>query len=72
MGSEFRICEFCFFFLVFFLPSVAPEGMYSVWSAEGLSSTFGAGSQWAGGWVTAWWAGGPASRLLAGRWAVVA
>jgi hypothetical protein len=31
------------------LPSVAPVGKYSVWSAKGLPSTFGS-----------WWAGGQA------------
>jgi hypothetical protein len=37
-------------FLLFgfsFLPSVAPERKYSAWFAEGLESTFGAGSRWA-------------------------
>jgi hypothetical protein len=29
----------------FFLPSMAPAGRYSLWSAEGLPSTFGAGNQ---------------------------
>jgi hypothetical protein len=52
----FRVLEFCFFFFFFFfffLPSVAQAGKYSVWSAEGLPSTFGAGGQWAGGQVVA-------------------
>jgi hypothetical protein len=57
-GWGFGVSEFCFFFLGFcFLPSVAPEGKYYVWSAEGLPSTFGAGSLQAGG------------RVLAGLWA---
>jgi hypothetical protein len=34
-----------FLLFVFFLPHVAPEGKYSVWSAEGLPNTFG-GSMW--------------------------
>jgi hypothetical protein len=38
-----------FFLFGFFLPSVTPEGKYSVWSAEGLPNTFEAGSWWAGG-----------------------
>jgi hypothetical protein len=29
-------------FVFFFLPSVAPSGKYSFWSAEGLPSTLGA------------------------------
>jgi hypothetical protein len=45
MGVGFSVLEFCFFFLFVFLPGVAPAGKYSVWSAEGLSSTFGAGGQ---------------------------
>jgi hypothetical protein len=40
---------------LFFLPSVAPAGKHSVWSAEGLPSTFEAGSQWAGRWAVAVW-----------------
>jgi hypothetical protein len=47
-GWEFRVLEFCFFFLFFcVLPSVVPAGKYSVWSAEGLPNTFEAGGQWA-------------------------
>jgi hypothetical protein len=33
----------------FLIPSVAPAGKYSVWSAEGLPSMFGAGGP-AGQW----------------------
>jgi hypothetical protein len=42
VGSGF--CGFVSFFW-FFLPCVAPAGKYSVWSAEGLPSTFGASGQ---------------------------
>jgi hypothetical protein len=49
MGCGFRILEFCFFFWSFFFPSVAPVRKYSVYSAEGLPSMFGAGGQWTGG-----------------------
>jgi hypothetical protein len=35
--------EVLFLLFCFFLTSVAPAGKYSVWSTEGLSSTFGAG-----------------------------
>jgi hypothetical protein len=45
MGWWFKVLEFCFFFLFFFLPSVGPAGKYSVWSAESLPRTFGVGSQ---------------------------
>jgi hypothetical protein len=37
--------SFVFIYLFFFLPSVAPAGKYSVWSAEGLLSTLGVSSQ---------------------------
>jgi hypothetical protein len=57
------------FFLLFgffFLPSGAVVGKYSVWSAEGLPSTFGAGSGQVGGQ-----AGGQAVAAVGsvGRWA---
>jgi hypothetical protein len=47
--SGFQSFLFFFFFFFFFLLSVAPAGKYSVLLTEGLPSTFGAGSQWAGG-----------------------
>jgi hypothetical protein len=52
-----RVQGFGILFLLFFffLPSVAPAGKYSVWSAESLPSTFGAGGRVAGQWV----GGGP-------------
>jgi hypothetical protein len=45
MGWGLRVSEFWFFFLFFcfFLPSVTLARKYSVWSAEGLPSTFGVG-----------------------------
>jgi hypothetical protein len=55
------------------LPSVALAGKYSVWSVEGLPSTFGAGSRKAGGLVgsgpVGWWPSGAVGRQ-AGGWAV--
>jgi hypothetical protein len=44
---------------------VGPARKYSVWSAEGLSSTFGVGSQWAGKWVAARQAGGGSVGVVA-------
>jgi hypothetical protein len=55
-GWGFRVSEFCFFLLVFYLPSVALAGKYSVWSAEGWQ----VGGQRAGG-AEAWWASRRAS-----------
>jgi hypothetical protein len=43
-----------FFFFFFFLPSVAPAGKYSVWSAEGLPNMFGAGGQFACSFSVSW------------------
>jgi hypothetical protein len=59
----------------FFLPSVAPEGKYYVWSFEGLPSTFGASGRHAivtGVWQQAaasvqWWPAGRGSMELADR-----
>jgi hypothetical protein len=56
----FRVLFLLFDF--FFLPSVAPPGKYSVWSAEGLPRTLGAGGWQAGRWRSVcWWAGGRAA-----------
>jgi hypothetical protein len=43
-GSGFQSFSSSFWF---FLPSVAPVGKYSVWSAQDLPSTFGGRDQWA-------------------------
>jgi hypothetical protein len=57
------------------LPGLAPAKKYSVWSTEGLPSTFGAGSWWGSGRANGpsgqaggLWPGGPAGQ----QWAVVA
>jgi hypothetical protein len=63
-GSGFQSFVSSFWF--FFLPSMCPAGQHSIWSAEGLPSTFGAGDQRAdsrwqragrqvGWWVAAAW-----------------
>jgi hypothetical protein len=36
---------------------VVPAGNYSLWSAEGLLSIFGAGGQWTDRWAVAQWVG---------------
>jgi hypothetical protein len=54
------------------LPSVAPSGKYSFWSAEGLLSTLGASRRMAGQWVcggpVGLWCSGRYTNGLAGRW----
>jgi hypothetical protein len=52
-GWGFRVLEVFFLLFGFLLPSVAPAEKYSVWSAEGLPSMFGAGGRQAGGWEVA-------------------
>jgi hypothetical protein len=55
------------FWVFFFFPSVDPARKYSVWSAEGFPSLFGAGCQQVGGLAGGQW---PVCQWVGGQWLV--